>query len=360
LKTRVDIAFRYSALGDLILTSAFVKKHAALKCPLYFVTQKGFKPLVEQSFAFHSDLRVLGFDFSCSGGFVNAVREGFKLGKQILANDQPAEINFYDLHKIPKSLAFAIGLWFSVALSPVQISILSNTKHSFLRQLSIWLGRDLSPKRWIYQEHLNLLENGYNDSQTHYNPELFIPPTHLSDPAKPELPVILLAPAASKWKKEWPASHWIDFIELISLKFSGHLIQVVAPADHRLTSEIEEGLKKNHGNIEWLRNLKTSDLPAIAARAKVCICMNSAWLHLCEASGTVVISLAGPIVDGFGFLPWRKESRSLAVAHLNCRPCSKHGGGNCKLSGDLHHACMKQITPHDVYYSLVELLEPSA
>ncbi len=340
---RVDIAFRYSALGDLILCSGFVKKHASfVGSPLYFVTQTALAPIIQNKFPHHPELSVKAYTFKGAAGLWRALRSGYALGKMIFESHRPKQMTFYDLHDVPKSAAFGFGVWLSLLSKPVSITLVKNSKHSLLRQLSIWIGRDLLPPRWIYLEHQKLLPSS----------EIFTPELRHSTFDGPT--TILLAPAASKWKKEWPLQHWLELIGNFAAKSPGLRLRVAAPADHPLTDKLHIELYVKYPQIEWLRSLSVIDLPEVAAKASLCICSNSAWLHLAEATGVPVIALEGPIVAGFGFAPWRKQSASFARTELTCRPCTKHGGGACRLSGENFHACMTKILPEAVFHLAVE------
>jgi ADP-heptose:LPS heptosyltransferase len=66
---------------------------------------------------------------------------------------------------------------------------------------------------------------------------------------------------------------------------------------------------------------------------------DSALGHLAEAWGTPVGVMFGPTIEGFGFAPWRAESRAFS-AKVGCRPCSKHGRLECRF-GDL--ACFAEL-----------------
>lgn len=344
---RVDVAFRYSALGDLVLCSGFVKKHShVIQCPLYFVTQSDFLPIVKNHFPNeNSQLNVVTATIKGWKGLWNAFTLGFRLSRDILAKHDPKEVNFYDLHNIPKSHAFGFGLWLGFCKSPTKVLMWSNSKESLSRWISILCGRDLMKPRWVYQEHQTLLEQ-----KTHYTPQLCF-----KNPVVREN-IILLAPAASKWKKEWPASKWEELARHLKNHFSDFRICVVSPPNHALTRAFKTSLAALANAFEWHDDLSIEELPSFAASATACICSNSAWLHLCEASQTPVVALEGPIVDGFGFSPWLAQSQSLKISDLKCRPCSKHGGGNCRLRGKDFHACMTRIQSSDVLLALHKVL----
>ncbi|HVJ64781.1 MAG TPA: glycosyltransferase family 9 protein [Bdellovibrionota bacterium] len=345
---RVDIAFRYSALGDLVLCSGFVKKHAqSANAVLYFVTQPAFAELVGTQFPSHPCLRVVNERFSGLGGLWSALRAGHKLGREIVALHAPREVNFYDLHDVTKSRAFALGLWLALAPHEIRTRFVSNSKAELLRRASIWAGRDLLGERWIYLEHQRLLPGDET-----FTPEL--------TPASAETrtaPTILLAPAASKWKKEWPSQHWQSLIRMLQAQMPQCQLRVVAPDEHALTHDIRTSSLIDASRVEWSTSLKTHELSGVAAAATVGVCSNSAWLHLCEATGTPVLALEGPIVRGFGFAPWHAESVSLEVSDLPCRPCTKHGGGRCRLKGERFHACMNEITPQRVFDLIAEKMD---
>ncbi len=77
---------------------------------------------------------------------------------------------------------------------------------------------------------------------------------------------------------------------------------------------------------------------------EVLVSNDSALLHIAEAVGVPVAALFGPTVEGFGFPPWRSQSRSFS-ANLGCRPCSKHGKQDCRYGDKL---CFGLIQPAQV------------
>ena len=80
---------------------------------------------------------------------------------------------------------------------------------------------------------------------------------------------------------------------------------------------------------------------------------DSALGHIAEAVGTPVAVLFGPTVEGFGFPPRMKQSRSFSTS-LGCRPCSKHGRTPCRYNDQL---CFAAISQPDVATHLATIIE---
>lgn len=340
---RVDVVFRHSALGDVILTTGFVQKHAAtVGAPLYFVSQSTFAPLVVKHFPQHPALHAIDLVANGWCGAGQALRRGWTLARNLRQkHSQISELNYYDLHGNLKSSAFALGIWLGLAATGCEVRLWKYNKHSWARSLSVWLRRDLLGKRWVYQEYQKILPSD----------KTFSPLLRVTNSANAR-EGILLAPAASKWKKEWPVAHWESLIRSLLKEKPEHSISIAYPRGHQLSETLRTTLGGLAGQITWLDRLNTEDMVDVAAQAKLCVCSNSAWLHVSEAVSTPAISLEGPIVDGFGFSPWQNGSVSLAVNDLECRPCTKHGGGKCQLRGERFHACMTELTIETVSKSI--------
>jgi heptosyltransferase-2 len=75
-------------------------------------------------------------------------------------------------------------------------------------------------------------------------------------------------------------------------------------------------------------------------------------MHLAEAAGVPVLAFFGPTVRGFGFAPWRRESRVLE-REMPCRPCSLHGRKPCRKGG----LCLNDISPEEAWLALEGMLD---
>lgn len=339
------LLIRFSALGDVVLCSALVKKLQTLYPGdgVIFLTQASFKKLLVQSFP--QPLRVLGVDLS-SAAPLRLFLYGYHLAA-LLRSEAYTHIEFFDLHGLLKSRAFIGGFRLRALGLGLHIKTKSTPKKTLLRNLSVLLGRDLLGARFNFQSHLALAE----PSTENFFPTLF------SVGQRPREPHLLIAPDAQHWKKRWTVGHWEELLPQLLQKIPQLRLTLVG-ARSCLPDELQEDLVKTYP--ERVKNLlgQTSleDLPGVAATSHLTLCGNSAWLHISEAVGTPVISLAGPIVPGFGFSPWRKESTEMAVTELNCRPCTRHGGGVCKYVGADFHACMKRITPPELFQKISDKL----
>ena len=210
------------------------------------------------------------------------------------------------------------------------------------RWLSVLLMKQIFAKRYVFQEHLDLVQRALHLQPTQRLPHL------RTEPGLERRPWALLAPDARHWKKRWPARHWNGLVQKILSTKSIQGVTLVGGKDSLPPELVAQWIQQYPGRIEnMLGQTQIHELADLAAQHKVTVCSNSAWQHLSESVGTPVVSLAGPIVPSFGFSPFLDESRELSVP-LACRPCTRHGQGICYLRGTQHHACMTLISPNDV------------
>ncbi len=339
---RTRLLIRLSALGDIVLCSALVAKIQQKYAgdALIFITQKAFKDFVTRSFP--QPLKVIGMDSAGWGIFIYFYY-GFRLAALLKAQNRQ-DIEVYDLHGVAKSSAFIWGFRLKALLLGMRVSAFKSEKFSLRRNLSVFFGKDLLGRRHNFRAHLKALKS--TEILSSDTPLLLATrPT----PNSQRSFHLLVAPDSQHWKKRWILTYWEELLPRLLREHLELRVSLVGGSEC-LPEELTEDLSKEFG--ERVHNLlgqtAVEKLPEIAAGADLCLCGNSAWLHISEAVGTPVISLAGPIVPGFGFSPWRAESIEMGV-ELNCRPCSRHGGGLCKYVGSEFHACMKEIRPESVF-----------
>jgi heptosyltransferase-2 len=335
--SKTFVLLRYSSLGDIVLTSALVAKIAREHpdAEIVFLTKAPFVNFVASSFA-AARLRVLAAEKSL---------KGIKTQMQSLAEGLSPEtqLEILDLQGNLRSAYACYALKKAAKKRGLSVVGKSSPKHGFLRTLSVLIHKDLLAARHVFQEHASLVkgENPAGPSLRHVQTT---PPTNS----------ILLAPDAQHWKKRWPAAYWAELITLLAQ----NQYKICVVGDRSVFPEnFHQKLPPGTQLEDLTGKTQLEDLASIAARHRLCICGNSAWLHISEAVGTPVLSLAGPIVKGFGFSPWRSQSRELALEDLFCRPCSKHGQGACWRLGRDYHKCMRAFSAQIVFGQLQEMLK---
>ena len=332
---------RFSSLGDIVLCSAFCEKlkNSFPHDKSLFITHKKTEDII------HSFRSRPSITWGLEGSSFSFLWKSFQRIKKEHEEEKFNQLVVYDLHGVQKSSFTKAALFFFCLLNKIKYTSLKSPKKSFRRWLSVKLKKDLLPFRLIYLEHQKLLNSTQN-----FQPQLQVITKNS------EIKKILLAPDSQHWKKKWSLQHWEAFIFKAAQTFPEYDFTLVGgqnvfPQDmlDNLTEQLGARLKNRLGN------LPLSDLSRIASEHDACVCSNSAWQHISEAANCPVVSLAGPIVPGFGFSPWNPRSKELSVP-LNCRPCTKHGDGNCPYEGPRFHACMKEITPDKVINALKEIL----
>lgn len=338
------VALRLSALGDLVLCSAFAAELSRRRPgePFTFVTSAGFADFVRASFPAALEAEGLARPrFGLLGWFLRGLALARRLAQ---AGDR---LRLYDLHGVGKTRAMSWGFRLDAWRRGYTLRILRTPKRSALRALSVVLGRDLIGPRHVYREHLALLDAEFPEARApQARPRLLVPPPGRE--ASAGAPRFLIAPDASRWKKRWPVEAWEKLLERLLSEWPQARLTLVGNAQ-ALPQDLRDDLAERHGERveDLIGRTALADLPAVAARHALVVCGNSGWLHVAEATGVPAVALAGPIVPGFGFSPWRPDSQELSV-ELDCRPCTRHGGGICRRVGTEFHACMRFIRPEDV------------
>ena len=350
MSNSLDIILRFSSLGDVVLCSSFVEKlhrhnqshaHGTPTRRIVFATLNNFRDLLGVFHVPPNDV----------WGMPNSSVQIFFKTLDYLSSQQSKNelrsICVYDLHRVPKSFFFRLATFYFCLRHRIRYTSHKTPKKSLRRWLSVFFKKDLMGKRHVYIEHQKLL---FPKSEFCY------PKLRKKDFQSP-VTNILVAPDSQHWKKKWPVTHWEEFFRLALSALPEVEFTLVGGKDifpQDFMDNLEE--KFGHRFKNRLGQLPLSDLPLIASEHQLTLCGNSAWQHISEAVGVPVISLPGPIIKGFGFSPFLSNSRELEV-ELNCRPCTRHGGGVCYRTGEDFHACMKRITAEFLIKNVKEMLK---
>lgn len=365
MNSKLSVVIRFSSLGDIVLTSAFVKKLSEQTTGdpdhgILYVTLDSWSDFVVEYFPC-SHLKC--YNFSKPRNLWTWLKEGARLAEYLEKNKLGlSELKIFDLHNVGKSKAFLAGFrlkeWKSRFFARSNRShwteswdlkkarkILSSPKFRWRRFLTLYFKLpDNLLKSWpVFARHQRLLD--VSSTQQCATPQLNILSASLKDPRNFRLTLVV---DAQNWKKRWPTEYWTQLLQKLARHTRKRVdIKVVAAkADCLRIPELDWG----HHRIRDLQGqTDLSQLPLIAESSDLVVCGNSAWLHIAESVGTPVLTLSGPIVEEFGFHPWRKESINLEE-QMWCRPCSLHGKGLCYNWNQLN--CMKSF-PADRVYSII-------
>ena len=159
--------------------------------------------------------------------------------------------------------------------------------------------------------------------------------------------VVALAPASVWGTKKWP------FYSELARALSGRArIVVLGSADDAaLAADVCAAAGDSAMNAAGVLSLLGS--AELIRRCDVLVTNDSAPQHLASAVGTPTITIFGPTVPAFGFGPLAKDSATLGLDGLACRPCHSHGPQRCPLG---HWRCMREVAPSAVAAKVGELL----
>ena len=156
-------------------------------------------------------------------------------------------------------------------------------------------------------------------------------------------------PGARHFTKRWPKEYFVELGN--KLKQNGYTIVLFGgKIDKEICAELVD-------KISGAINLSNNDeLLQTAANMKLCkavVCNDSGLMHTASATGTKVIAIFGSTVKEFGFTPYNCNNLILENNSLTCRPCSHIGRSDCPKK---HFDCMKAIKPEFVFEKLKSFL----
>jgi ADP-heptose:LPS heptosyltransferase len=163
-----------------------------------------------------------------------------------------------------------------------------------------------------------------------------------------ERTLVAVVPGAAHATKRWPERHWHTLVR--TLAAAGRDVVVLGG---RMEREIGARLAET-GTPRVASAAGLFDLQGTAAllrKARCTVAGDTGAMHLATAVGTPVVTLLGPTVAAFGFLPYNARATVLE-RDLSCRPCSRMGGPACPLG---HHHCLELITPEEVETAIRKL-----
>jgi ADP-heptose:LPS heptosyltransferase len=227
-------------------------------------------------------------------------------------------------------------------------------KHRFARTMLI------RTKRNRYHDHRPVAERyfdaarGLEVSPDAKPPEVFVSmestsvaDRFLRENRLGERTLIGLVPGAAHATKQWPEHHWITLIGTLAEQ----RLDLVILGGAREAALGERLAAVGARAASAAGRFDLAGTAALLKRTRCVVAGDTGVMHLATAVGIPVVTLMGPTVGAFGFLPHQARATVLE-RDLPCRPCSKMGGPVCPLG---HHHCLEWILPAEVAESVRRL-----
>jgi ADP-heptose:LPS heptosyltransferase len=153
--------------------------------------------------------------------------------------------------------------------------------------------------------------------------------------------------ASAGWPtKNWPADYIVKLCDLLGSR-NIRVILTGQNKDQVLARYLVVKSKSKPANFTGKTNIL--QLAALILRCRVYLTPDSAPLHVAAAMKVPVIAFFGP-TDPVRHMPPASKAVILR-RELKCSPCYS---GVCKIKT---HACMKDITPEQVFQKVMELMK---
>ena len=182
-------------------------------------------------------------------------------------------------------------------------------------------------------------------------PRLHTDPTEITQTAHnlgiypSKKPIVALAPGAARWDtKKWPIE---SYAELAGMLIPSYRVCIVGG-----DQEVSLGQKLAASCRDDVVNLcgesSLDEVVDVIAAAECVVANDSGLMHVAAAVQTPVVGIYGPTNPEA--YPPLSDFREICWTRALCSPCYQN---RCPYG---HHACMKDITPQQVYGQILELV----
>ncbi len=165
---------------------------------------------------------------------------------------------------------------------------------------------------------------------------------------------VTVAPGSVWGTKRYPTDLFVEVIRgLFKEKLVENAILLGGESDADLCDKIIAKAGSGTFSLAGETDILTSAV--IISKSKLFIGNDSGPSHLAAAVGTPVVTIFGPTIPEFGFIPYGDNVTIVEPPiELKCRPCSPHGKMDCPR-GD--HACMMSIFPDKIIGAAARALQ---
>ncbi len=321
------LVFRLSAMGDLILSTAFLESLPA-DIKVHWVTRKEWAPLLQN----HPRIEMT-YAFDPADGLKGWIRLIQKLSQQDFSH-------WVDLHQsLRTKIAFCVGRFFQQQKVKPQYLKISKQRLNlwgFFVFKKVWPKylRPLSYRERFSQVSAKIPQSKLNAPTKTFFRDLVWPGT-VTQPSSDRKWFAVMP--SSKWPgKEWPVEHWLELFSKIDA------LPVILGTKKDQSSQ---ALIKTFPKAIDATGISLEKTAAIISAAPVLVGVDTGLAHLAESLNVPVITLFGPTHPDMGFGPSLPQSISLG-SDLWCRPCSKDGTACFRVSN--RFKCLNEFTADQV------------
>jgi heptosyltransferase-2 len=336
------LIIRFSAIGDIILTSPLVRqlRQRYPDAQIDFLIRKEYAEVMRHNPHLS---RLIWLD-TTEKGALKTEKKRIRSEKYDVVLDLQGNLRSFWLRKFCGAE-----------------SVLRVRKNKFLRHLLVNYKINLYHK--FYPHPLSVTEKYLQAAlplgvvAADIRLELFLPP-HVAESMRMRWQQwhlqnfhVVMAPGARHYTKRWPAENYRSLIGALYQQFGWKTLLVGGPEEQPLTREITAGM--DSGAVEDLTGqLTLLETFALIAGAPLFVSNDSGLMHAAAAFGVPQVAIFGSTVREFGFYPLNQRAVILENNRLNCRPCSHIGKAQCPKR---HFRCMREITVNDVKNALAKL-----
>ena len=345
VKSKKILIIRFSALGDLVLTTPIFRelKRVYPDAEITLLTSTG-------------DGSVLYNNPHIDHFIWHKRRESYRELNKLINNLKKETFDIvYDAHRSLRSIWIVWNLtsfgfnkkpniwlinkrsWQRILLINFKINFLNNTP-SQREHLLLPLQKQTSV---LLNNHTEL----FPDPNTVKKINIFINKHNLLHKK-----YIAIGASASYPLKRWPLKYFNVLISIL-IKQDCPVVLIGAANETENTKLEKKFLGKVINAAGKFTSLESAEL---LRHARIVVTNDTSISHLAEAMQTPAIVFFGATVKDFGYSPFLKDSKIMETKEkLSCRPCTRDGRGRCSHSDELR--CLTTITPEMVLSIINEL-----
>jgi lipopolysaccharide heptosyltransferase II len=164
-----------------------------------------------------------------------------------------------------------------------------------------------------------------------------------------QAPWIAIHPGASAASRRWPPEHFAAAADELVRRTGIQAVFTGRPDERSLVASIRAAMSERCCSL--VGRLTVPQLAAALARAAILISNNSGPVHVAAGVGLPVVDLYA--LTNPQHTPWRVAARVLSH-DVSCKYCYR------SACPQLHHACLRQVSPAQAVDAAMELLAAAA